>query len=248
MLGTGAIGCGAITSTGNISTSSASGTITAPSGGFLIGPYKNAATSSASITAAGVITGASLGLGTGAITCGAISSSGLITADGGLTVPSGDILTSNGTITCNGTITANSGLTLGNGFGITCGTTSYAPLSTQIGYFSSGGGTIGGLSTTAFTCLNLSNIFAIGVYHLNITLQIISWSSPTAYCTPVLTFTGIASSMGYYNIGGTASIAGETFSGPIRVTSATNNITMTLTMSAGTANLPAVSYSFVRIA
>jgi hypothetical protein len=61
VLGTGAIGCGAITSTGNISTSSASGTITAPSGGFLIGPYKNAASSqSASITAAGVITGTKL--------------------------------------------------------------------------------------------------------------------------------------------------------------------------------------------
>jgi hypothetical protein len=115
VLASGAIGCGAITSTGNISTSSASGTITAPSGGFLIGPYKNAATATASITAAGVITGASLGLGTGAITCGAISSSGLITADGGLTVPSGDTLLSNGTLTCSGAINANGGLTVASG-------------------------------------------------------------------------------------------------------------------------------------
>jgi len=75
VLASGAIGCGAITSTGNISTSSASGTITAPAGGFLIGPYKNAATATASITAAGVITGASLGLGTGAITASTIDTS-----------------------------------------------------------------------------------------------------------------------------------------------------------------------------
>ena len=49
-----------MTSAGNIAVTSTSGTITAPSGGFLIGPYKNAATSSASITAAGVITGTKL--------------------------------------------------------------------------------------------------------------------------------------------------------------------------------------------
>ena len=62
VLASGAVGCGTITSTGNISTSSASGTITAPSGGFLIGPYKNAATATASITAAGAISGTSLSL------------------------------------------------------------------------------------------------------------------------------------------------------------------------------------------
>jgi hypothetical protein len=49
-----------MTSAGDIAVTATSGTITAPSGGSLIGPYKNAATSSASITAAGVITGTKL--------------------------------------------------------------------------------------------------------------------------------------------------------------------------------------------
>jgi len=48
-----------MTSAGNITTSGAA-TITALSSGFLIGPYKNAATSTASITDVGVITGSKL--------------------------------------------------------------------------------------------------------------------------------------------------------------------------------------------
>ena len=65
---------GITVSAGNIALTTASGTITTPSTGFLIGPYKNAATATASITTAGAITGASLALGTGDIlTVGAIT-------------------------------------------------------------------------------------------------------------------------------------------------------------------------------
>ena len=84
-----------MTSAGNIAVTATSGTITAPSGGSLIGPYKNAATSSASITTAGQITGTSLVLGTGAIGCGAITSTGNIStssASGTITAPSGGFL------------------------------------------------------------------------------------------------------------------------------------------------------------
>ena len=56
-----------LTSAGNITTSGTA-TITALSTGFLIGPYKNAATATASITTAGDITGTSLELGTGTLT------------------------------------------------------------------------------------------------------------------------------------------------------------------------------------
>ena len=134
---------------GDISVTSLSGTITAPSSGFLIGPYKTAsASASASITTAGVITGTSLVLGTGAITsCGAITASGTITANGGITLPSDDTLTVSGTIsgtgnistsgnistTSSGTITSNGGLTIGGANGITLTTTSYTPTSTQLG-------------------------------------------------------------------------------------------------------------------
>jgi len=221
VLGTGVVGCGAITSTGNISTSSASGTITAPSGGFLIGPYKNAATATASITAAGVITGASLGLGTGAITCGAITACGLITADGGLTVPSGDTLLSNGTLTCSGAINANGGLTIASGqlltatgTGILSGRSSYtsgsgsATLSTStmnqtfVYYISSSAGTLTiPPATTVNQVLMIRSI-------LSSTNQITStsniWPTGTTFITPPATYTLAAyGSMVLHSDGGT---------------------------------------------
>jgi hypothetical protein len=124
---------GLTVSGGNISLTTTAGTITAPSGGNLIGPYKNAVSSSASITTGGMITGTSLVLGGGAITsCGTINASGLITADGGIQLPSGDSInvvgtitgsgaistsgnistSSSGTITSAGLLTGNSGLTI----------------------------------------------------------------------------------------------------------------------------------------
>ena len=65
-------------------------------------------TSPASITSLGAITGSSLGLGTGAITSGIITSSGLITANNGLTVPSGKAMTASGSLVASiGTISGN---------------------------------------------------------------------------------------------------------------------------------------------
>jgi hypothetical protein len=75
-----------LTSAGDITTSGTA-TITALSTGSLIGPYKNAATATASITTGGAITGTSLVLGNGNITsCGTITASGLIDANAGVSV------------------------------------------------------------------------------------------------------------------------------------------------------------------
>jgi len=77
-----------ISSTANIEVKGTS-TITAPSGGSLIGPYQNKATANtpnATISTSGAITGTSLSVGTGSIACGAITTSGvgLITANSGV--------------------------------------------------------------------------------------------------------------------------------------------------------------------
>ena len=123
---------GTLNSVGNIAVTTASGTITAPASGFLIGPYKNAVSSNASINTSGTITGTSLILGTGNITscgsinstssitgtslilgtgnitsCGTINASGLITADGGIQLPSGDTLNILGSINGSGNITTS---------------------------------------------------------------------------------------------------------------------------------------------
>jgi len=146
---------GLTVSGGNISLTTASGTITAPSGGNLIGPYKNAVSASASITTGGVITGASLVLGAGAITsCGAITSSGLITVNGGLTVASGQTLTVSGTLDSNKLdgIAVDSAQTIGGG--ITSGSITIG------GELTTGSIKLGGVQTTGD--INIGNTNATG--------------------------------------------------------------------------------------
>ena len=111
--------------TGNLTASAGNiiataGNITA--GGNFIGAYQNAsATPSASITSTGTITGASLALGSGAIGCGAITTTttGLITANNGITIPSGKSLTANGGIITGTIDTSTNATTLKLGSNIT---------------------------------------------------------------------------------------------------------------------------------
>ena len=99
------IGTGANTATLNPITIGSNSSAVKVNGSLTIG---TTTTSPASITSLGAITGSSLGLGTGAITSGMITSSGLITANNGLTVPSGKAMTASGTLVASiGTIGGN---------------------------------------------------------------------------------------------------------------------------------------------
>jgi hypothetical protein len=51
-----------------------------------------------------------------------------------------------------------------------------------------------------------------------------------------------------YNVGSTVGTSGASYTGPIQITNATNSITLTFIMSAGTATLVAPTYSYIRIA
>jgi hypothetical protein len=254
---------GGINVTGNIATTT----------GTFIGAYQNANTTpTATITSAGAITGASLALGSGAIGSGAITSSGLITANGGIqtstintaaagtmtigasatngiTLGAGNASTTiAGGLTVSGQIAANAGLTLGNGFGFTCGTTSYAPTSSQIGYYLTA--SVSAISApSSLTTFQTTSALAIGIYWITFSGFFNGFSANTGYFVPTFSTSNVTSTIGTYQLGGNSGAnVGYSYSGVIKVTAANGTVSFQGIWNGATAILSSGSYSFMRIA
>ena len=161
--------------TGTFSASSsitANGGITIPSGKTLTA---NGGIISSSINTA---TGGTMAIGassTGGITIGAVNApttiAGLLTADGGLKLNAGDL------------ITANGGLTLGGAYGITLTTTSYTPISTQLGYIGRAynQNTVNySTGTVGSDIVNTGTVLAIGIYQMMWTVSVNNWTNGTS--------------------------------------------------------------------
>jgi hypothetical protein len=258
------------TTTGNITATA--GSISA--GNYLIGAYQNASSApTASISSLGVITGSSLVLGTGAITTvGTITTTGLITAGngiktstidtatggtmaigasstGGITLGFGNASTTvAGGLTVAGQITASAGMTLGNGFGITCGTTSYAPTSSQIGYYLTA--SVSGISApSALTTFQTTSTLAIGIYWISFSGYFNAFSGNTGYFVPTISTSNVTSTIGTYQLGGNSGAnVGYSYSGVIKVTAANGTVSFQGIWTGATATLASGSYSLIRIA
>ena len=161
--------------TGTFSASSsitANGGITIPSGKTLTA---NGGIISSSINTA---TGGTMAIGassTGGITIGAggapTTIAGLLTADGGLKLNAGDL------------ITANGGLTLGGAYGITLTTTSYTPISTQLGYIGRAynQNTVNySTGTVGSDIVNTGTVLGIGIYQMMWTVSVNNWTNGTS--------------------------------------------------------------------
>jgi hypothetical protein len=112
---------------------------------------------------------------TGGITIGAVNApttiAGLLTADGGLTLNAGDL------------ITANGGLTLGGVYGKTLTTTSYTPISTQLGYIGRAynQNTVNySTGTVGSDIVNTGTVLAIGIYQMMWTVSVNNWTNGTS--------------------------------------------------------------------
>jgi hypothetical protein len=219
----------------------------------------------AGTTAANPIT---IGGASSAVTVGGtLAVTGTLTANNGIVLPSGDTLTltgningagnitttGSGTITSAGTLTASSGIT-SNG-AITLPTTTYTPGTTQLGYMANTAGTLGGnisLTTTAVPVLRVSNL-AIGLYIVTVTLSVNSASSSTETLNPTLTTnTNITNFIEYARFAGPTTTGSAnrcvgTFSGGIRVTSATNVYEVSLATINATANFLEGAFVYTKI-
>jgi len=168
----------ASTATTNTNTFTSTGLITA-NGGLTI-PSGKTLTANGGIVSSTVdtATGGTMAIGassTGGITIGAVNApttiAGLLTADGGLKLNAGDL------------ITANGGLTLGGAYGITLTTTSYSPISTQLGYIGRAynQNTVNySTGTVGSDIVNTGTVLAIGIYQMMWTVSVNNWTNGTS--------------------------------------------------------------------
>ena len=123
---------------------------------------------------------------TGATNSVYLGASGTTTVIDGntLTLGSASTATTNtNTFTSTGLIRANGGLTLGNGYGISTGTTSYSPGSTQIGYYNQIFNTLVNFASATLTDIVFTSSAAmpIGIYQITWSMIIDTWSPATRY-------------------------------------------------------------------
>ena len=176
-------------------------------------------------------------------------STGLITANGGITVASGQTLTVSGTQTSTGLITANGGLTLGNNQGITCGATSYAPSSTQIGYYLSPTAVSVGMAAGTQTTLQTTSALGIGIYWICFSGYFNAFANNNCYFVPTFVNTNITSTIVPYQIGGNSGAnVGYSYTGVIKVNVASSTVVFQGQWNGSSATLTNGNYSLIRIA
>jgi len=138
------------------------------------------------------------------------------------------------TTTVNGLI-ANNGLTMGNGYGITCGTTTYTPTSSQIGYTPTKTTNASGVSlpnSTATAVLTVSGI-PIGNYIIVFAVTINNTSIATTYSSVSTSTTNATLIMPMSDIpptGGTTSTqhTGASYTGFLNVTASTGSVVFSI--------------------
>jgi hypothetical protein len=195
-----------------------------------------------SVVNGNIVIGAALGVGD-------IIVGGAQTTGGTVTIGSTNTATTNsGTLTSTGLITANAGLTLGSGQGIACGTTSYAPTSSQIGYYLTASVTAIAAPST-LTTFQTTSALAIGIYWICFSGYFNAFTANTGYFVPTIGTTNVTSTIGTYQLGGNSGAnVGYSYSGIIKVTAASGTVTFSGIWNGATAVLASGSYSLVRIA
>ena len=249
-LGTGAISTvGNITSTGDIQATTGkikTGTLDAVSDGAT---GTTALTIGSNVVLGNIVIGNSQT--TGDIIIGASDISGA-------TITVGTSLTST---TINGTLTANNGLTLGNGYGLTCGTTTYTPSTSQLGYmglFIGSNNTsitlpVASITTTYIPVLRVVNL-PIGFYIVCVSVSINSATSANDTIKTSFTGSGLTNYINFFDFVGTGltgsstSHSGTSFTGGVMITASTNSFVVNLRTATGTIGCYDSSFSYTRIA
>lgn len=159
--------------------------------------------------------------------------------------------TVNGTLTSTGLITASGGLTMSGTSGITLPATSYVPTSAQLGYFANAALGNVGVTTTTTSVWTIPSNQPIGIYLVSFSVQLTSWSAgATQWVTHSTATTACDVGVQFFNTVGTtlANGNGETFSGILKYTSATNAFALRLATNLGTVTATSPSYTLTRIA
>ena len=238
-------GTGITATTGNITASSGSITTTSGSitsagvitGTSVVSPSFNASADTTTVGISTTQTSGVLNIGTGSRTTGGTINIG--TGSGAVVNPI-NIGGTGSALTLNGTVTTPLGLTLGNGYGITCGSSTYTPTTSQIGYTSAkitNASAVSLPASTATTVITISNI-PIGNYIVIFSVSVNSPSSATTYATPSATTTGGTLVMPFSDMspaGGTASTnhQGGSYTGFFNASSSTNSIAFLVNPKAG---------------
>jgi len=240
-------------STANITISSSTGSIKTPA--LSTGTF----TASSSITANGGITipsGKTLSANGGIVSSTVDTATGGTMAIGasatnGITLGAGNASTSiAGALTVSGVVNANIGLALGNGYGITCGSTSYTPATTQIGYYLNATIPSGiGMTAGTLTTLQTTSALGIGIYWICFSGYFNGFANNTGYFVPTFVTTNITSTIGSYQLGGNSGAnVGFSYSGVIKVNVSSATVVFQGQWTGSGATLAGGSYSLIRIA
>jgi hypothetical protein len=160
----------------------------------------------------------------------------------------------NTTVKTNGTLITNNGLTLGNGYGITCGTSTYTPTSSQIGYISAITTNASSIAVGATIAVLTVSSIPIGTYIICFSITIASQSvsshigitASSTNGTLTMTFSDIASATG----SGSGNHTGGSFTGFFKCTATSGSIIFSANSRSGSGSVSAgdVSCYYMRIA